>query len=447
MTPSATLPAPPPDLPSTPPAAVGMDPHRLELIRDAFQAAMNDGQVCGGVVLVARRGRIVYEQAFGHRATVPQQEEATTDTLYDLASLTKPIATASAIMRLVEQGRLRLNDPVERYLPEWKPSDEETSAIARAAQLRRLLAQEPLRVAIGQFPFRNTTATRLLESMSRAGQVRLSDTALDSILTLGPHDRREVRLRHLLTHTAGLDPFDRYYLRWPEGNARDRILGDIATRPLRAAAGQKFIYSDLGFITLGEIVERVTGKSLADFCREEIFAPLGMHDTLFCPPEELHPRIAPTEYRSTSDRTVLRGRVHDGNAAVQNGISGHAGLFSTARNLARFCQMLLNGGHYGGVRIFSPATIRAMTTDQAGLDGKEQRGYGWDISTGYSGQRGDIFATGYGHTGWTGTSIWVVPEEELFIIILTNRVHPDGTGDAGPIRSRIANVVAGSLVE
>ncbi|GIX45368.1 MAG: hypothetical protein KatS3mg130_1776 [Candidatus Sumerlaea sp.] len=187
-----------------------------------------------------------------------------------------------------------------------------------------------------------------------------------------------------------------------------------------------------------------------------------MHDTMFNPPKSLLPRIAPTEWRLRPEpqakqqksgvapqpqKYMIRGEVHDGNAFVQNGISGHAGLFSTAHDLAIFAQMLLNGGQYGNVRIFSPLTVRAMISDQARLKDGTKRGYGWDIASGYSSQRGDIFTTGFGHTGWTGTSLWAVPEEELIIIVLTSRCHPDGTGDVGPLRAKIANVVASSIVE
>lgn len=350
---------------------------------------------------MARHGSVVFEQAFGNRAIQPNLEPMTTDTIFDTASLTKPVATASAVLRLAETGKLRLQDPVAEYLPEW----------------------------------------------GRQGE--------------GHFARSEARVRHLLTHTAGLDPFERYYLRWTADEAPERILRDIATRPLCAPPGKQFIYSDLGFIALGHLVERVTGESLAEYCRREIFAPLAMHDTMFTPPPALWPRIAPTEWRSAEEgeggtaqeeiknpdsRTMTRGKVHDGNAAVLDGVSGHAGLFSTARDLARFCQMLLDGGRCGTVHIFSPLTIQAATTDQARLCSGEKRGYGWDIETPFSIQRGDLFTTGFGHTGWTGCSIWIVPEEDLFILLMTNRVHPDGSGDANRVRAAVANVVAGSLM-
>jgi len=446
------------------PQAIGIDGEKLEAgIDTAFARAMEDRQLSGGVCLVLRRGHVVFEKAYGHRSVVGTTEAATLDTIYDLASLTKPVATASAVMKLVEQGKLRARDTVKTHIAEWKNSPEEAEQSSEVARLKRYLRAGALRpggqlfevtdslttVAPGGAPLRESPMT-LWDKMVSDGRVRLSDKAGEDLLQFPPTDRESITLRHLLTHTSGLEPFERYYLRWPERTARGKIMADIVTRKLAVAPGERFIYSDLGFITLAEIVERVSGQSLAEFTRREIFEPLGMRDTMFNPPAELRDRIAPTEWKEHShggaQRTMLRGEVHDGNAWIQDGISGHAGLFSTAGDLAIFCQMLLNGGEVGDVRIFSPVTVAAMTRDQAQLNSGELRGLGWDISTSYSGQRGDLFATGYGHTGWTGTSLWLVPEEQIAIIILTNRVHPDGSGDAGPLRGKVANVVAGSIL-
>jgi serine-type D-Ala-D-Ala carboxypeptidase len=306
--------------------------------------------------------------------------------------------------------------------------------------------------------------------MIRDGRIRPSDRMLDELIGAEAVDREQITLRHLLTHTSGFDAYENYHLRFPERGAKSKIIADIAQRRFRNMPSEKFVYSDLGFITLGAVVERAAGTDLNSFCRREIFEPLGMKDTMFNPPASLRARIAPTEWRTLpttatavgqkktdrndaagrpveSPRSMIRGEVHDGNAYVQDGISGHAGLFSTARDLSRYCQMLLNEGEYEGVRIFSPLTVRSMQEDKAGLDNGPKRSFGWDVGSSYSGQRGDLFNSGFGHTGWTGTSVWIVPEEELFIIILSNRVHPDGTGDAGPLRSKVANVVAVSLLE
>jgi CubicO group peptidase (beta-lactamase class C family) len=390
-----------------------------------------------------------------------------------MASITKPIATASAIMKLVEQGKIKLTESVSKYLPEWNPSAEEKTRqeeITRAKKLIKLggvkLSDTALKIedvkttpVPGQKPPKETAAV-LWRRLIHEGKIKPSDKYFEDLVDFGP-DRQDVTLRHLLTHTAGLDPFDVYQLRFPEGNARKKIIADIGQRKLAQEPGQKFVYSDLGFITLAEVVERVSGTDINTFCKREVFGPLGMNDTMYVPPRELMGRIAPTEWRTTptamaenpnstkgvkpdAPKAMIRGDVHDGNAWLQNGLSGHAGLFSTAHDLAIYCQMMLNGGEYDGKRIFGPLTVRAMTRDESRLQSGDQRGYGWDIKTAYSGQRGDIFANGFGHTGWT---IWVVPDEELFIIILTNRVHPDGKGDAGPLRSRIANVTAASIVK
>lgn len=448
------------------PESVGMSTAQLARIDNVMSNAISAHETSGGVVLVARFGKVAFEKAYGLRATEPDTEEATVDTIYDLASLTKVVATASAVMRLVEQGKIRLADPVWKYIPEWKNSDEETSRIQEIARARRLARQGAVRFSPESFSFADpgssesvswadapSSNTRLWNRLVSDGQVRPSQKYFDEMVDFAERNRESITIRHLLTHTSGLDPFDNYYLKFPEGNARQKIIANIARRKLQYEPGEKFVYSDLNYITVGEIVERVSGQDLNTFCRREIYQPLGMTHTMFNPDKELRSLIAPTEWRTRETSGgqpqklyMIRGEVHDGNAFVQNGISGHAGLFSSAPDLAVFCQMLLNQGEYNGVRIFSPATVKAMTQDQAHLKSGEKRGYGWDLQTGYSGQRGDLFTTGFGHTGWTGTSIWVVPEAKLFIVILTNRVHPDGTGDAGPLRSKIANVIATSIV-
>jgi CubicO group peptidase (beta-lactamase class C family) len=447
-----------------------MDARVLARIDDVMAAAIDARQTSGGVVVVGRKGGIVFEKAYGFRAVVPTKEEMTVDTVFDLASVTKCVATASAVMKLVEQGRIRLNDPVETYIPEWKRSPDETARNAEIARAKRMLRLGALRlgpdfletadIKTTPVPGQKTSRekpSQLWRRLVRSGSVRPSEKFIDDLLRFEDWDRESITVRQLLTHTSGLDPFDNYYLKFTRKDARKRIISDITCRPLQQAPGEKFVYSDLGFITLGEIVERVTGDDLNTFCRREILEPLGMKDTMFNPPSSLLPRVAPTEWRTQTEpgkietlqphKYMIRGEVHDGNAWLQSGISGHAGLFSTAHDLAVFCQMLLNGGEYNGVRIFSPLTVRAMTADQARLKGGTKRGYGWDVSSPYAGQRGDIFADGFGHTGWTGTSVWVVPGEQLFIVILTSRCHPDGTGDAGPLRAKIANVVAAGISE
>lgn len=391
----------------------GMDVSALAEHTDAAMAqAMKAGEIPGGVVLVLRldpaesnTAKVVFEKAYGNRSTAPDAEPTTPDTIYDLASLTKPVATGTSIMKLVEQGKIRVSDKVSKYIPEWENSDEETAAKKKNGK--------------------------------------------DDL----PTDRESITIRHLLTHTSGLPSFERYYERYPEGDARKKIVSDIAKVKLRGPVGGQFIYSDLGFIVLGDIVERVSGMPLDEFAEENIFQPLGMTDTGFNPPADKLVRVAPTEWRvdkaddGTTHATMIRGKVHDGNAFVQNGVSGHAGLFGTAHDLALFCKMMLLEGRANVGTVLSPVTIATMTSNQARLkDDGPQRGLSWDVASPYIGQRGDLFQSGYGHTGFTGTSIWVVPDEKLAIIVLSNRVHPDGNGDSGPIRAQIANIVAGSIV-
>lgn len=400
------------ELPLEPPGDHDMDARALAGLDSALADSISAGEVPGGVLVVARDGAVVFQRAFGDRATTPSRESATTDTIFDLASLTKPVATASAIMRLAETGRLRLADPVWKHIPAWAASADGAKD-------------------------RPTTAGPAPDALK-------------------PGDRRRVTLQHLLTHTAGLHPGPNFGPMHPDGAARQAIIDKIAGLPLRHAPGTFFEYSDLGYILLGEVVERVSGESLDVYARRELFAPLGMADTGFNPDAARTRRTAPTEWQPdtattatrATPRAMLRGVVHDANARAQAGVSGHAGLFSTAGDLSRFCQMMLDEGEYDGRRVLSRATVRAMTRDQARLDGPAaaRRGYGWDIQSPFDGQRGDLFETGYGHTGWTGTSIWIVPEEGLFVLLLTNRVHPDGKGDAGPLRAKVANIVAASIL-
>ncbi len=413
-----------------------------------------EGNMPGGVVLVLRDGDIAFSQAYGDRAVEPSKEPATVDTIYDLASLTKPIATASSIMKLIEQGRIRLNDPIDKFIPEWKNTPEETTQSELLNKVEKAMDHGDIRSAPGAFVAKDPHAF-VLEQAYKAFPNLLSTSRVAENFNLLPRDRESITIRHLLTHTSGLPSFVRFFEQYPDKAARKKIVADIAKIDLRGPVGGQFIYSDLGFMVLGDIVERVSGLTLDKFSQKEIFEPLKMNDTMFTPPDSLDPRIAPTEWRAEKNpadpdttRTMMRGEVHDGNAMVQDGVSGHAGLFSSAPDLARFFTMMLNGGELDGVRIFSPTTIAAMTsTHERPSEVKAGRGLGWDLASAYSGQKGDLFAGGYGHTGFTGTSVWVVPEEKLAIIILTNHVHPKDNGSVVPLRARIANIVAGSITK
>jgi uncharacterized protein YbbC (DUF1343 family)/CubicO group peptidase (beta-lactamase class C family) len=354
-------------------------------------ALVNDAiarhQLPGAVVLVARGDTLLYHAAFGNRALLPAVEPMTEDTIFDVASLTKVVATTTSVMQLVEQGRLRLSDPVAQFIPEF----------AR-------------------------------------------------------HGKERVTIRHLLTHTSGLRPDLDLAV---EFEGADEAIRRGADETPTAAPGDRFIYSDINFFLLGDIVGRVSGERLDRYAKAHIFEPLGMVETTFLPPESWRPRIAPTErcrpltwpcVSGDSAVPFLRGVVHDPTARRMGGVAGHAGLFSTASDLARFCRMLLQGGQLNGIRVLSPPTVERMTQPSTPVSMREVRGLGWDIDTTYSANRGDLFSTGsFGHTGFTGTSLWMDPRTGSYVVFLSNRVHPDGKGDVTPLRGRVATVAAAAV--
>src|SRR5688572_22302583 len=351
------------------------------LVADAIAAK----QTPGAIVVYGQGDRTLYEKAFGLRATVPAEEPMTLDTVFDLASLTKVVATTTAVMTLVEDGRVRLNDPVAAHIPGFER-----------------------------------------------------------------YNKGSITLRHLLTHVSGLRP-DVDLHPWTGYDAAIELAKDEVPT---AAPGETFVYSDINFFLLGDIVTRVTGQSLDAYLKRVVFEPLGMKETGFNPAKALSPRIAPTERCSEQDAwpckrpdaMPLRGVVHDPTARRMGGIAGHAGLFSTARDLERFVRMLINGGQLDGVRLLSAASVRAMTSPQTPPGMTAVRGLGWDIDTQFSGNRGDLFPIGsFGHTGFTGTSIWVDPSTGGWVIFLSSRLHPDGTGDVTPLRARVATVAAAAM--
>jgi len=380
-------------LPAVQPSKVSVDAGRLAFIDAAVMDAIARKELPGAVVLVARRGGVVWRKAYGSRAIVPQREAMTADTIFDLASLTKIVATATSVMILVERGKVRLGDPVSLYIPELKGEG-----------------------------------------------------------------REKITIEHLLTHRSGYAPDFDLSEQW---SGYDEMLKRLYAEPLRSAPGSRFVYSDINFITLGEVVRRASGMPLDEFARREIYEPLGMRDTGFRPRAELLPRVAPTESvrgmksylggkgeQGTDGERVLRGEVHDPTANRMGGVAGHAGLFSTADDLAVFCQMIMNGGEYGGVRILSPLGIAEMRRPRQVTEEGGARGLGWDINTSFSANRGDLFPIGsFGHTGFTGTSLWIDPASETFVVFLSNRVHPDGKGDVSALRARVANIVAGSVTD
>ena len=352
------------------------------------------GKLPGAVVVVGRKGRVVWQKTYGSRAVEPTREAMTPETIFDVASLTKVVATATSVMILVERGKLRLSDPISLYIPELKGDG-----------------------------------------------------------------RERVTIEQLLTHVSGYAPDFDLRERW---TGHDEAIKRLIAEPLRNPPGTRFTYSDIGFIALGEVVARVSGMPLDEFAKKNIFTPLKMRDTGFRPAQTLQTRIAPTEKRrgqlsylgdtaaniGAEGDVWLRGQVHDPTSYRMNGVAGHAGLFSTASDLAIYCQMILNGGESNGVRILAPLTVAEMTRPRVVTSTGGTRGLGWDINSSYSSNRGELFPLGsFGHSGFNGTSIWIDPASEMFVVFLSNRVHPNGKGDVGPLRGRVASIVAASVTD
>ncbi|HSB63071.1 MAG TPA: exo-beta-N-acetylmuramidase NamZ domain-containing protein [Thermoanaerobaculia bacterium] len=362
-----------------------MSASRLNRIDSVVENSIRSKECPGAVVLVGRHGKIVFRKAYGHRAVLPALEPMTPDTVFDLASLTKVVATATSVMALVEDGKLRLQDRVAKHIPEFASGG-------------------------------------------------------------GARDR--VTVEQLLTHRAGLaadDPMDLYT------GTKKEIFERKYRQPLANLPGARFVYSDVGDEVLGELVERVSGQPLDEYAAKRVFAPLGMKETGFLPLSSLSKksslplslplsRIAPTE---KINGEIRRGQVHDPRAYALGGVAGHAGLFSTADDLAKFCAAMLAGG--GGV--LSPAAVAAMTRPRPYGD-EDLRALGWDVATRFSSARGDLFPLGsYGHTGWTGTSLWMDPTTDTFVILLSNRNHPDESGSVIALRGKVAAIVASAITD
>ncbi len=338
--------------------------------------AVQSGLIPGAVLLVGCGGRVVYRKAYGERALIPRREPMTEDTMFDAASLTKVIATTPSIMKLFEQGKIRIDDPVTNYLPEFQGG------------------------------------------------------------------KSDITVRDLLTHFSGLRPDLDLKPAWSGYETGiQRALIDKPVRP----PGIRFVYSDINFILLGEIVHRLSGRLVSGFARENIFEPLGMHDTMFQPGADRMPRIAPTEIDPATDKPI-RGVVHDDTSRYMGGVAGHAGMFTTAGDLAKFAQMMLDRGQAGGIRLFSPLTIEKFTTPATPASQAILRGLGWDIDSPFSSNRGELFPIGsYGHTGFTGTSVWIDPTSRTYVILLTNVVHPHRGKSLSSLRSRVATIAAASF--
>ena len=344
---------------------------RFTEIDQVIEEEMANGNFPGAVVLVGQQDDIVYWRAFGNEVVDPCEEPAGKNTIFDLASMTKPIATAASIMILRDRKAIQLDDYVSKYLPAF-----------------------------------------------------------------ACNGKQDVRIEHLLTHTSGLPAYtNAVELKEQFGSpCPEKVIEKICALEAVSKPGEEFRYSCLGYITLAKIIETVSEQSIGDFSRENIFAPLGMKDTTFNPPESWERDIAATE---VIDGLALRGTVHDPLARLMAGMSGNAGLFSNAYDLSIYCRMLLNSGKWQGKRILSPEAVILLTTERT-----HGRACGFDVNSTYAWVKGSYASEeAFCHTGYTGTSIVCDPASKTFIIILTNRVHPDDDGTTKPVRIKVSDIV------
>jgi len=355
------------------PADVGMDAKRLDEIDAVVAKGIADGEMPGCVVLIARGGKIALLKAYGHRQVEPKELPMTTDAVFDLASITKPLATATSVMILVDRGKVRLDDRVSKHIPEF-----------------------------------------------------------------GQKGKKDITVYELLTHQGGLIPDNsmRDY-----ANGAKKAWERIFALGLREPPGTKFIYTDVGYLVLAEMVRRVSGKRIDAFSRDNIFRPLGMADTGYLPDAKRQGRAAPTGKRGGKG---IQGKVHDPRARALGGVAGHAGVFSTAEDLTVYGQMLLGRGRYADMRVLTEDIVARMTKGYPAAGGL--RGLGWDVRTGYSSNRGASFtSSAFGHGGFTGTTFWVDPGSDLNVIFLSSRLHPDGKGAVNRLAGRIGDIAARAI--
>lgn len=324
-------------------------------LRHLLEEAVSDSAWPGCVLYAAQNGETIFFDAVGFH-TYKKEKPVRPDDIFDLASVTKVIATTSAVMKCYEQGLIDLDDPVQKYLPAFREKGE---------------------------------------------------------------NKQKITIRNLLTHTAGLPPFKQYFLM--EADADARIDSVLRTQTIYAP-GDTTVYSDVGLISLGKLIESVTGQPLDVFVQQQIFSPLGMTDTGYNPSKDKYERIVPTEINLLTG-TLIHGIVHDENSYSMGGVTGHAGLFSTAGDLAIFSQMMLNKGLYDSVRIFEPETVD-LFTKRANITEHSSRCLGWDSPSGRASGGVYLSDASFGHTGFTGTSLWIDPENQIVVILLTNAVHP-----------------------
>ena len=371
------------------PEAVGLDASRLANAYRAIAQAIADKTIPGAVLCVERHGKIGYLKAYGNKRVYPNTEKMTTGTVFDMASCSKAMSTATCAMILIDRGQLRLNDRVDQYVPEfenWKDSiTGETEAI---------------------------------------------------------------RVIDLMTHTSGLPPYAPVQeLKKKYGSPNPQAVVNWISHCKRLYAPETgWTYSCCNYIMLQQVIEKITGQTLQQFAHDNIFAPLNMRHTDYRPTKALAALCAPTEKQA--DGNCLLGVVHDPLACtMMGGLSGNAGLFSSAEDVATYCAAILNKGELNGKRILSPLAVKCMETVPRSL---AQFGHtpGWGISTPYSSNSGDLLsAQTFGHTGYTGTSIVIDPANDVAIILLTNCVHPVDKGNVVRLRALVANAVAGSILK
>ncbi len=355
-------------------AATVFYPEKLAEMDAAINQAIADKRTPGGVLWLEHRG-VSYHKAYGNRALVPEVEPMTEDTIFDAASVTKVAACTPAVMLLVERGLVKLDEPVQTYIPEFKGDGRET-----------------------------------------------------------------ITVRQLMLHISGMRGDIETKTDW---HGQQTAIQKACVEKLQNPPGKTFVYSDINFFLLGEIVQRVSHTPLEKFLQREVYQPLKMVDSGFLPPESKLARIAPTQ---VVEGKPWRGVVHDPTARHMGGVAGHAGLFTTTADLARYARMLLNLGSLDGVRIFKPETVKLMTTVQTPEGISDRRGLGWDIDSGYAGPRGKFFPVGsYGHTGWTGPSIWIDPFSQSFVIFMCNRNHPSESGNVLPLRAKLGTLAAEAI--
>ena len=377
-------------LPRVTPDKAGMDPVRLSNVDAIIENSIKIGEVPGAVLAVVRDGKMVYLKSYGNKSVYPKVEKMDVNTVFDLASVSKPLGTAIAFMQLVEQGKIRLTDNVSMYIPGFKG-------------------------------YENPEGGRPID----------------------------IRIIDLLTHSSGLPPYApaadlvaKYGSPAPEG-----LIEYIATCKRDFKPGAKFQYSCLNFITLQNVLQNVTGVKLEVYAQKNVFDVLGLKNTTFNPKPEMYAKIAPTEKQA--DGTVILGKVHDPLARLLNGgNSGNAGVFSDAEDMAIIAAALMNGGEYNGKRILGSLTVETMTRVPKDVE-QLGRSLGWDNYSSYASNNGNLFhpTKTYGHTGYTGTSFIIDPVSKVAVILLANRVHPDDKGSVVRLRALVANAVAGSVVK